>query len=121
MPASLFRAVDLLANAAIPGMLVLLGIQLRAAPMVRGQAVVLRSASVRLLVAPLLAWLLCLAFGIGGVTRNVVVLQAAMPTAVMVAVLVTEYAAAPRLVATVILFTTLASMLTLSIVLWILL
>jgi malate permease and related proteins len=121
MPASLFRAVDLLANAAIPGMLVLLGIQLRAAPVVITEAVVVRSAAVRLLAAPGLAWFICLALGAGGVTRDVLILQAAMPTAVMAAVLAMEYDTAPRLVATVVLFTTVASMATLSFVLWLLL
>jgi malate permease and related proteins len=121
LPVSLFRAVDLLANAAIPGMLVLLGMQLQSATLFREQSVVLRSAAICLLAAPLVAWQLCLLLGVAGVTRNVLILQAAMPTATMSAVLATEYDTAPALVATVILFTTLASMVTLSFLLWLLL
>ncbi len=121
VPLSLFRAIDLLANAAIPGMLMLLGIQLRSAPIFQGQAVILRSAVVRLLAAPLVAWQLCHWFGVVGVERNVLILQAAMPTAVMSAVLATEYDAAPKLVATVIFITTTVSMVTVSLVLWLLL
>ncbi|HXF64325.1 MAG TPA: AEC family transporter [Caldilineaceae bacterium] len=120
-PLPLFRAIDLLANAAIPLLLVLLGVQLRSAPVMQGQAVILRSAVVRLVLGPLLAWQLCLLFGVSGVGRDVVILQAAMPTAVMTAVLATEFDAAPRLVASVIFVTTLASMVTLSLVLWLLL
>lgn len=121
LPQPLFRAVDLMADAAIPGMLVLLGIQLHAAPLGQGHGIILRSAVIRLLVAPLLAWLLTMLLGVDGVERNVIILQAAMPTAVMSAVLATEYDAAPKLVATVIFVTTVASMVTLSVVLWFLL
>jgi predicted permease len=117
VPLPLFRAIDLLANAAIPCLLVLLGIQLRSTPLVQGQGIVLRSAVVRLVAAPLVAWQLCLLLGISGVERNVVILQSAMPTAVMTAVLATEFDAAPNLVATVVFVTTLASTVTLSLVL----
>jgi predicted permease len=117
VPSPLFRAVDLLADAAVPGMLVLLGVQLHAAPLRQGQAVIWRSAALRLVLAPLLAWQLCNLLGIAGTERDVLILQAAMPTAVMAAVLATEFDASPQLVAAVIFVTTLLSMVTLSIVL----
>lgn len=121
IPQPLFRAIDLLAGAAIPGMLVLLGIQLRSAPIRERQGVVMRSTLVRLVAAPLVAWLLCRFIGITGIERDVIILQAGMPTAVMAAVLATEYDTAPRLVATAIFFSTIISMGTLSVVLWFLL
>lgn len=118
LPAPLYRSVDLLADAAIPGMLALLGINLRAAPRIQLQGVLWRSLLVRLVGGPLIAWQLCLLCGIGGIERNVLILQAAMPTAVISAVLATEFDAAPHVVTTAILMTTLASMGTLSLVLW---
>jgi len=118
LPESIFRSIDLLADAAVPGMLMLMGIQLRSAPIFQGQALILRSVAVRLLAGPIIAWLLCLALGVNGVERSVLILQAAMPTAVMTAVLATEYDIVPRLVASVIFFSTLISMVTLSFVLW---
>jgi predicted permease len=121
LPLPLFRAIDLMASAAIPSLLVLLGIQLRSGPLFEGRAVILRSSLVRLVAAPLLAWQLCALFGVGGIERSVVILQAAMPTAVMSAVLATEFDAAPKLVATIIFVTTVASTVTLSLVLWYLL
>ncbi len=121
LPQPLFRSIDLMANAAIPGMLVLLGIQLHAAPLGQGYGIITRSTLVRLVAGPLLAWLLTALIGVEGVERSVIILQAAMPTAVMSAVLATEYDAAPKLVATVIFVTTVASMVTLSVVLWLLL
>jgi malate permease and related proteins len=121
LPLPIFRAVDLLANAAIPGMLVLLGIQLHAAPLANGHAVILRSAVVRLAMAPLIAWGLTYLLQMSGVERDVLILQAAMPTAVMAAVLATEFDTEPQMVATVIFLTTVVSMGTLSVVLWLLL
>ena len=118
LPVGLFRAIDLLAGAAIPGMLILLGIQLYHAPLRSRQNVIFRSAAIRLVASPIAAWLICMLLGVTGIERNVIILQAAMPTAVMTAVLATEYDTAPRLVATVIFVTTLASMVTLSVVLW---
>jgi predicted permease len=117
IPTPIFRAVDLMADATVPGMLALLGIQLRTSPVFQGQAVIWRSLFVRLAVAPLLALVLSIWLAIGGVERDVIILQAAMPTAVISAVIATEYDAAPQLVATVIFVTTILSMATLSVIL----
>jgi malate permease and related proteins len=118
IPAPVMRAVDLTADAAIPGMLILLGVQLRSAPRVQARSLILRSVAVRLLAAPLIAWSICLLWGITGVERSVLILQAAMPTAVMAGVLATEFETAPQLVATIIFISTAASIVTLSAVLW---
>lgn len=120
LPVGVFRAIDILASAAVPCMLVMLGVQLRNAELFRHQRGVTRSVAVRLIAAPLLAVALCTLFGISGLERNVIIVQAAMPTAVIVSVLATEYDTAPRLVATVILVTTLISIVTLSLILTVL-
>jgi predicted permease len=117
VPQSLFSAVDLLAGAAVPGMLVLLGMQLRGTRFGGDQRIVWRSVLIRLIASPLVAWALCLWMGVGGLERQVLIVQAAMPTAVMTTVLATEFNAAPRLVAAAVLATSLLSMVTLSIVL----
>jgi malate permease and related proteins len=117
VPTPIYRAVDLMADATVPGMLALLGIQLHAAPIFKSQAVIWRSVFLRLVIGPLIALVLCLVLAVGGVERDVIILQAAMPTAVMSAVLATEYDTAPHLVATVIFVSTVISMITLSVVL----
>ena len=117
VPTPLFRAVDLMAGATVPGMLALLGIQLHSAPIFKSQGVIWRSVFVRLVIAPCIALALCLWLAVSGVERDVIVLQAAMPTAVMSAVLATEYDTAPHLVATVVFVSTVLSMATLSVVL----
>ncbi len=118
LPVGVFRAIDLLASAAIPGMLIVLGMQLIHAPLRQRQFVILRATAIRLIAAPILAWIVCRLMGVDGLEADVITLQAAMPTAVMTTVLATEFETAPRLVATVVFFTTLFSMLTLSVVLW---
>jgi predicted permease len=117
VPDPLYRAVDLMAGAAIPMMLVLLGIQLSVTPFTHDQRVVWRSVVIRLGLSPLIALALCLVMGVSGLERQVVILQASMPTAVVATVLSTEFAAAPRLVAAAVLVSTLVSMVTVSVVL----
>lgn len=117
IPLTATRAVELLADAAVPGMLVLMGIQLQSATLFQRDWTLLRTAGVRLLISPAIAIGLCTLLGVSGVERNVIVLQAAMPTAVMVSVLVTEYDADPQFAATLIFFTTVLSLITLSILL----
>lgn len=117
-PQPLYRAIDLLAGAAIPMMLVLLGAQLRRTRLHRGQLVIWPSLAVRLVASPVVALALCWLLGIDGLERQVLVLQSAMPTAVITTVLATEFNAAPALVAASVLFSTLASVVTLSVVIF---
>ena len=117
-PQNLYRAIDLLAGASIPMMLVLLGAQLYSTRIRRGHFIIWRSMMVRLVASPLVALALCWLLSIGGIERQVLVLQAAMPTAVITTVLATEFDAAPTLVAAAVMFSTLASMVTLALVIF---
>ena len=121
IPLGLYRSVDLMANAAVPVMLMLMGIQLRASKFFQREWILLGATTVRLLIAPLMAFGICLLLGVVGLERNIIILQAAMPTAVMVSVLVTEYDADPQFAATLIFVTTAFSMVTLSVLLSLLL
>ena len=120
LPVGLMRSVDTLANAAVPTLLVLLGVQLSQAPIQGRQQVLARTALIRLVGGPLLAVLLCWLFDAQGLERAIIILQSSMPTAVSATVLATEYDAAPNLVATIVAFTTIASLFTVSGVLWML-
>ena len=117
VPDNVFSAIELLAGAAVPGMLVLLGSQLRSTRFGGDQRIIWRSVLIRLVASPLVAWTLCSLLGIGGLERQVLIVQAAMPTAVMTTVLATEFDAAPHMVAAAVLATTLLSMGTLAVVL----
>jgi len=114
LPTAVERTVVLVADAAIPSMLVLLGLQLHT---VRwdGQLKALGLASaMRLLVAPLFAIGLSRWIGLNGPAYQAVVLESAMPAAVMTTVLATEFDTEPAFVTTVVLVTTLLSPLTLT-------
>jgi len=74
-------------------------------------------AILRLIVAPALAALLAGLVGLEGLARDVTVLESAMPTAVITTILATEFDSDPPFAALCVLVTTLASLLTLTILL----
>jgi predicted permease len=104
------RAVGLLADAMIPTMLVVLGIQLAEAGALRPGVDVAVAGALRLVAAPAVAALLVVPFGIGGVDRATCILQAAMPAAVLVAIISHEYGVAPGFVMSTVFFSTLGSL-----------
>ncbi|MCB8944135.1 MAG: AEC family transporter [Ardenticatenaceae bacterium] len=109
------RVVGLLAAAMVPTMLVALGVQLAATKKVRFDRDVLLATGIRLLVAPLLALALAGLFGLTGLERNAGVLQAGMPTAVLASIIALEYDLIPDFVTTTVLFSTIVSVVTLTI------
>lgn len=117
LPPLLVRPVSLLAAGMIPTMLVALGVQLSRAGLPRITLDTVLSAGVRLIIGPLLALALAAPFGIDGVERAVGVLQAAMPAAVLASIIAVENDLLPEFVITAVLFSTLLSILTLTLVL----
>jgi predicted permease len=117
LPAALDRSVKLLAQAAVPGMLVLLGLQL-ARGSVRGQLKpVFLAAGMRLVASPLLVLPLVAVLDITGVTRQVAIVQSAMPTAVISGALASEFGGDTDFVTATIIVSTLLSVVTLSVLL----
>jgi predicted permease len=116
-PVFVDRAVALMAGALIPLMLLTLGIQLAGMGRPRIDRHVVASSLVRLLVTPLLAILLAGVFAISGVERSVGIIQTAMPAAVLTSLIALEHDLIPDFVTTVVLFSTLASAVTLTVVL----
>ena len=114
MPLPLDRSVNLLADAAIPSMLVLLGLQFYQIQWNGlGKALVLAT-GLRLLLAPALALGVSLVFGLQGPARQAGILESGMPTAVMATILATQYDVEPSFVTTVVITTTLLSPFTLT-------
>ena len=114
LPIPLERTTGLLGDAAIPAMLVLLGLQLYSVSWAGNILPLALSSVVRLLVSPAIAIGLSVLLSIGEPFRQAAVLQAAMPTAVLTTVLATEYDVHPRFVTSVVFITTLLSMFTLT-------
>ena len=114
LPSGLDRSVTLLTNAAIPCMLVLLGMQLVNIRLDGHIKPLILTSSMRLLIAPMLAFGLTRLFGMSGAAQQAVVLEAGMPVAVLTTILATEFDTAPTFVTTAVLITTLLSPLTLT-------
>jgi predicted permease len=121
IPEPLLKAIHLLGQASIPTMLTVLGLQLaetfrskqRALPLPALATVI----AMRLLLAPAIAWAAAWAVGLGALTRNVVVLESAMPTAVLTTILAAEFESDPAFASLCVMSTTLASLPTVTILL----
>ena len=121
LPTFLLSALAIPAQAAIPLMVVILGMQLAGtrgieAPRLAGAAVF-----TRLVLGPIIGVGLALLLGLTGVTRDVMIVGAAMPSAVFTIVMATEFNARPRMVSDVVIASTLASIVTVTAVLSLLL
>lgn len=116
LPTALDRSISLLADAAIPGMLLVLGYQLARGIALDHPGGIAAALVTRLVVGAAVGAGLATLFGLDGVVRNTVVLIAAMPAAVFITILATEYRTAPRFVATVVVTSTVAGLATLTVV-----
>jgi predicted permease len=120
LPVFVVRTVALLGDAMIPAMLFVLGVQLAGTRLMRLTQDVLIASGLRLLVSPAVAALLVIPFGVAGIDRTACVLQAAMPAAVLVAIISSEYDVEPTFVMATILISTVLSLPVLTVLLAIL-
>jgi predicted permease len=99
----------------------MLGIQLSAVSLRAMQPaklwVVLTACGVRLVIGPIILFGLTALFGLGGLARQVAIIQMSMPTAVNVSLLAEEYKSDREFVSASILISTLGSLFTLSVLL----
>ncbi|OGO31991.1 MAG: hypothetical protein A2136_05810 [Chloroflexi bacterium RBG_16_54_11] len=114
LPSGIDRTMTLLSNGAIPSMLVLLGMQLVNIRWNGHIRPLILTSSMRLVIAPALAIGLTSLFRMPVPATQAVVLEAAMPAAVLTTILATEFDAEPAFVTTVVLVTTLISPFTLT-------
>jgi predicted permease len=115
-PLFLERIIGLLSVATIPTMLVALGVQLSGMKTFEFSSDVIISSSIRLLGGPALAILLAVPFGLTGIERGAGIFQAAMPAAVLTSIIAMEHNLLPDFVTTTVLFSTLSSIFTLTLV-----
>lgn len=114
LPLPLENTVNLLSNAAVPVLLVLLGIQLQQATGSPHKLAIGLTSGLRLLAGPVLALGLSVVFGLQGAARQAGILESAMPTAITVTVLATEFDLEPAFVTAAVVTSTLLSPLTLT-------
>jgi len=114
LPTPVSRTILLLADAAVPLMIVLMGVQLQQSRWSgQGKAISLAT-GMRLIAAPLLAYPVAILFGLNGAALQAGITESALPTAVMITVLATEYRVEPAFVTMAVVASTLLSPLTIT-------
>ncbi|MEM7798635.1 MAG: AEC family transporter [Chloroflexota bacterium] len=114
VPIMVTRITGLLGQAMVPTMLLALGVQLSGNSQIRLDRDMMIASSIRLLGSPLLAILLVGTFGLTGIERGAGILQSAMPAAVLTSIIALEYNLLPDFVTQTVLFSNLASVVTLT-------
>lgn len=117
LPDSAIKPIEMLAQATIPVMLLLLGVQLA---QVKITSVLPRAtvvAGLKLLIPPLLSWGLTAALGIHGLLRSVLIIEGSTPTAVNALLLSLQYDRRPDLTASILLLTTVGNLVTMTVLL----
>ena len=116
VPVPIERSTALAGQAAVPVMLVLLGVHLAEVRLRNDLGRITLVSAIKLIGGPLLGFALAGPLGLTGINRQAAILESAMPTAVMATVLATEYDAAPQFTAGVVMVSTLASLITVTVV-----
>jgi len=114
MPEFIFKTIDMVGQAAIPGLLMLLGMQLARTRFKGDIKPVLSSSFLRLAVSPVIAFLLCFLLNIKGLPRNILILQTSTPSAIIPLLYAVKYDTHPDMVAGSILASTLLSAISLT-------
>ena len=112
----ILAGIDIVGRAAIPSMLLILGIQLSQTSVADNVSFALAASGLRLVVSPILAWGAAALLGLTGVARQASIVEASMPAAVISTILATEYGAAPGLVTSAVVLSTLLSPVTLTVI-----
>lgn len=117
VPGPLAKGIGLVAQAAIPVLLVILGMQLERTRIETFGASLVAAVALRLGFAPVLAWGLCGLLGFTGLERSILVLQTSTPSAVLPLLYALRFGCHPRWLASCIFVSTLGSALSLTAVL----
>lgn len=116
VPAPVSRALGLLSDAALPVMILVLGMQMARAAWPSRPWPVLAAATLSLVIAPLVGFGAARLMGLSGPALQAGVLQSSMPTAVVTTVIALEFDLEPAFVTSVVVVSTLLSPLTLTVV-----
>lgn len=117
VPLPVDRPLQLLGNAAVPVMLLILGMQIGAAGLSAHRGLLAAASGIKLLVAPAIAVLAAPLLLTTELAHQVGILEAAMPTAVMSTIIAIEFDVEPTFVTGVVLVSTVLSPITLTVLL----
>jgi malate permease and related proteins len=113
----LFRGVDLVGEAAVPLLLIILGLQLAETGWIGEAPKVALATGLRLGLSVPLALLLAHLLGLNELSTKLAVMLTSMPTAVNMTILAIEFNVRPRFVSSVVVVSTVASVLSLTLIL----
>lgn len=114
VPEAVMRPVALLSDAALPVMILVLGMQLERAVWPARPGIVVLAVGISLLAAPFVALGLASLMGITGTARQAAVILSSMPVAVVTTILALEFELSPEFVTSAVFVSTVASPLTLT-------
>jgi len=114
VPTPVMRSINLLSDATLPIMILVLGMQLERAAVPARPALVAVAVTLSLVAAPLVALGLTSLLDVSGAARQAVVVLSSMPVAVATTILAVEYDASPDFVTAAVFLSTLLSPLTLT-------
>ncbi len=114
VPEGVMRPITMLSDAAIPVMILILGMQLERAVWPSRPGIVMLAVAISLLATPCIALGLASILSISGPARQAAVILSSMPVAVITTILALEFELAPEFVTSAVFISTLASPLTLT-------
>ncbi len=117
VPGFVNSALALPSQAAIPLMLLVLGMTFATTSRIEQPGLVSVAVVTRLVIGTLVGWGLAIALGIEGMARDVMIIGAAMPTAVFTILTATQFNTRPHFVSDVVVVSTLVSIVTVTVVL----
>ncbi len=117
LPDTILRPAQILGDAAIPAMLIVLGIQLASARALAGVQAIAGVVAIRLIVSSAVAYGLVQLLQFDDLTSKVLIVVAGMPTAVLTIILATQYKGRPELASGIVVAGTLASLVSVTVVL----
>ena len=116
LPQPLLRGVEVAGAGAIPVMLIVLGMQIADLQDLGRVWLAAPAAALRLMVAPVIAVIVAGWFALEGLNRSTGIIEASMPTAVVVTILAVEFDVRPSLVTSTVVLSTILSAFTLPVV-----
>lgn len=114
LPLPLERFTGLMAQSTVPGLLIILGVQLGRIKLKTNIGAVMTASAIRLILAPVSGFLLAYLLGMSGLTRSVSIIEASVPTALFATAFAIEFGSDGDFATAVSLVTTIGSVITLT-------
>ena len=120
IPELIMKPLTLLGEAAIPTLLILLGMQLARTDLKTNFKPIAGSCFLRLIISPVIALIICKVIGITGLPAKILIIQTSTPSAIIPLLYAVNYNTRPDIVAGTIFFSTIFSALTLTCLMYLL-